>query len=345
MRGTAGPINRAMLMRQSLRLFSAPAVSLTKKHAAGLDSSSSWPAGFTTADIGPCGTLRGASALRLFDVPCVKRIPGVMSAVEAAKGEDAGAGKVASAKIDAFCVGQSFNIRSQADMKAPVAGRLLVEGYSKSSVRFLGVVTQPESMDAHGEYAEHDEHAERVVAVCRRTFVRVKTRDGKTTSAPYTEEERAVLEADVATTGRIIERFVASVPDGAAFLTDSFPGDADAATVPQETLEALEAIFTQRVLPHHMNVGGHIDHGYLTDMAHDAAVLARMQEGGSSKAATCGRVSFMNAGALGDEVQCLAYSGVPGVSHGTGAVSSIQLESGGAQEGNARELCRAVWAW
>ena len=273
-------INRAMFMRQSLRLFSAPAVSLTKKvppsrlaagwlvlllpptttapptttsqRAAGLDSSSSWPAGFTTADIGPCGTLRGASALRLFDVPCVKRIPGVMSAVEAAKGEDAGAGKVASAKIDAFCVGQSFNIRSQADMKAPVAGRLLVEGYSKSSVRFLGVVTQPESMDAHGEHAEHDEHAERIVAVCRRTFVRVKTRDGKTTSAPYTEEERAVLEADVATTGRIIERFVASVPDGAADLTDSFPGDADAATVPQETLEALEAIFTQRVLPHHV---------------------------------------------------------------------------------------------
>lgn len=283
-------INTAMLMRQPHRLFSAPAVTPAKKvrryicdyqyalgtappprrvaahgasrpsrphlprrplHVRGhalqsvFESFPPWPAVFTTADIAPCGMLRGSSALRLFDVPCVKRIPGVISAVESAK-EGASTGD-SSPKTDAFCVDQSFSISSKPDMKAPVAGRLFVDGYSKSSVRFLGLVTQPGGLDVHGE---------RIVAVCRRTFVRVETHAGRTTSAPYTEEERAVLEADVATTDRFIERFAASWPEGLGVdpiqLTDPLSNGADGADAASVPREMLEAMFTQRVLPHHV---------------------------------------------------------------------------------------------
>ena len=95
-----------------------------------------------------------------------------------------------------------------------------------------------------------------------------------------------------------------------------------------------------------MNVGGHIDHGYLTDLAHDAAVLVRMQKGLRSNAATGGRVVFMSAGALGDEAQCLACLPNPGDRGGNGAASLIQLPgNGGVQEGGASDLCRATWTW
>jgi hypothetical protein len=108
-------------------------------------------------------------------------------------------------------------------------------------------------------------------------------------------------------------------------------------------LPSLQPVFSQTILPSLMNSGGHVDHGHLVNLAHDAALLSQGNGANFAPAAALkpapilrGWINYVAPGSVGDEVHCLSDG------HGR---AILEVRPVDASSTEPRVLCHAFWQW
>jgi len=259
-----------------------------------------WPTPLAPIDIAPCGILRGASVLRKFDFACLNRL-GLQT-------------RAAAEGVDFYCVKQSFFIASTSwPSSEEMQAELFIQRLSKSSVVFAGSLI--------------DSRTGVMCATVARTFVRVQVDGTIKRGLPFEDEERENLAPE-------------TLPPGLAMCIDEkLPEFSDTALSALKAATEKAPIFAQTVLPHHMNMANHLDHGSLLSFAADAAATARgvnFQElAAAPSQPVAGTMEYLDGGgACGARLDCFADS--------SGRASTLRRTT---DSGSAVDVCRATWLW
>ena len=261
---------------------------------------SRWSTPLAPIDIAPCGMLRGASVLRKFDFECLNRL-GLQT-------------RAVADGVDFYCVKQSFCITSSSRPSSDeMLAELFIQRLSKSSVVFAGSLT--------------DTRTGALCAAVSRTFVRVHVDGNVKRGLPFENEERDKLAPD---------DLPASL---AVYINEKLPEMPDTAPVSMKASSEKAPTIAQTVLPHHMNMANHLDHGSLLSLAADAAAMARGVNFQNFTAApsqpVAGTIEYLDGSmACGDRLDCFADS--------SGSTSTLSRING---SGGPIDVCRASWSW